>query len=937
MAIHTIDDVKVNGRNQAFGGFIYAVDYGAGLLDKPSEITVNFVSQNGQYLEPELSVTKPYRITIGNIINDNFFAVSRTFVKGSNGRTLEVVFKDGSILLDRIWVGLNKKMGDATTNVPGLIIVGREIHPCDVNEDGVFDQADVAELVWQGQDPCELRCPNESSLVEPVINNCIEREILEVFDVKYSFKDLLDALARQVDVSKFFQARTVTYPVEADKEVGTESVSVILPGVEINKNLPPFNSIKINYRPKNLNEFYLAAYTGTLREVLRNWCADFGWSFFWENGGLSFIDTKERPQIQSFDSTSIESLTDTKTLEGTVSRGFISHYAHQGVTAQKDCSQTRPLLLRCLTLRDLFGDFYKPAWNAVVHTQNDYSSTGEGLLSPPIPDPKNNSPDNQLEYRDTIAPAGVPIEAFETSCVCAYHSDKLRHLYNLWGYYGIINAQAARDNKFKWLDRLGQIQIVSVFAKDSTGDNLTTYERLLADGAIDKNSKTFFSKEEVDRIKTFNGYIVVVLRNRLNKKESLLNKQFQLEEALASNFIGQHWYRGFISPFYGESPQIFPNGQYFGALSTNISDLPFSNFHHTYNSNISKMISSFAQRQRNDFRQYGGLKFSTVVAENTAKKLVRSIIYFQRNTAESWVPQKNTNTLLSSFINELDNYMFKQRELEDFSDTDLRSLVTENGTQLVDDKLLPYLEMYVMYPAPNNRFNVGSSIVKHPIKEPVQHTESLEPFALATAGLLSDDCAKYTINGLQLFTPIGGSVLFEHPSFRWSAREPVASDYSSPTYKVFVTNTTSNRGIVAKTESTLILEASPDKALTVDYQVRDISRDAVQFMNNLSNSCELPAADIAAIHRRTSTNLNFSVTEPFVSKQYRILGVTLPSAVGIKDGLESFKIRFGADGVFTELSIGNSLFTPPSPNVIYRALELGIEPKLVNLKTNSLK
>ena len=915
------------------------MDYDVGLIDRPSTVTVNFISENGTYLEPELSVTKPYLIEIGNLVSENYYAVTRTFAKSSGGRTLEVTFKDGSIILDRIWVGLQKQMGDSKTNEDGLIIVGREVHPCDVNEDGVFDQKDVDLLKWRGQDPCELRCPTEHPQAEPIAQDCIKKEITDIFEVKYTFDDLIDAMLGSAGSSNalFNKPRQVSYPVLEDMSPNFKNVSAILPATEINTTNNASNKIKIASRPKTVNTTYFAAYSGTLRDVLRSWCGDFGWSFYWEDDALNFIDTTERPNVSNQDFSNLESLTDTKTLEGTVARGFVSHYAQAGVEAQKDCQQSRAVLLRCLNLKDLFGDAYKPSWNAAVLTQNDYSSVGD-ILSPPTPDAGDGSADNQIEYRDDVHPDGVPINNFEASVVCSYYSDALRHLYNLWEYYGIRSADDAISAKGKWLDRLGQMKIVNVFSSKSSGAALETFNRITGNDVKDETGQTMFSPDDIEHIRKYNGYVVAVLRNTVGQKEDLLDKQFRIEERLASDFMGAHWYRAYVAPFLGETPQIFPNGQYFGALSTNVKDVPFACFNHTYKSNVGKMVSSFCQRQQNDYRQYGALKFSQDFSKNTSKKLVRSLLYFNHPTNENWMPLKNSETQLSSLLKDFDNYIFKVRELDRFSKETIASLVTENGVSLVEPKFYGNLQVLVFYPVPPTGFKFTDKIVDNPNKEYPQHTESLEPFALATAGLLSNSCAQYAINGTPIFTPAGASVLLggQNDRFKWDTIQPTERDFQAPAYKVYVTNSIPNRGIVPKTEFSFVEPADVSECLKVEYQTKEISKDSLQYLNKLSTQCQIPIELLLEVHTKLAKNLNFSVNKPFNTKTYRIMGLKAPSKIAIKDGLTSLKVRVGNEGVFTDIEIGDTLFTPPAPDYITRTIEQTVGSRLANVKRNPL-
>jgi hypothetical protein len=61
----------------------------------------------------------------------------------------------------------------------------------------------------------------------------------------------------------------------------------------------------------------------------------------------------------------------------------------------------------------------------------------------------------------------------------------------------------------------------------------------------------------------------------------------------------------------------------------------------------------------------------------------------------------------------------------------------------------------------------------------------------------------------------------------------------------------------------------------------------------------------------------------------------LPSLVLIKDGLESVKVRVSDSGVSTDITMSNKLFTPPSQDLVYKALELGLA-KNVNSKPKAI-
>ena len=993
MAIHSIDKVTIDGKNRAFGGFIYAVDFEVGVLDQPSKVVITLVNDNGVYVEPELSVVKPYRIKIGNILDGKFYAIERRAQKSSGGRTLEVTFYDGSIILDRLWVGLLQRMGGVDTSVPGLIIVGTELHPCDINEDGIFDQKDADLLAWQGLDPCELKCPSDNDSREPVIEKCLEKELVNLFPIKYSIEDLFNAL--QGTVPEDSPEREIAYPVENDLEEGSSSAQIKLPALRRNKNLPPVNRIKILRRPAVTNTFFKADYTGTLREVLKNWCNDFGWSFTWEDDSLVFLDTKERPNLVFPDfKDRLRSVSDTKTLEGTVSRGFHSTYLQEGITSKKDCKQSSPLMLHCLTLQDLFGNFYRPQAKAIKFTQKKTPNPIGPTPNPEIPDPIDPDGKNQVEYFDTVQgyENGVPINQLEAACVCSNYSNILRDLYIQWNYYGMTDDVEAAKLKGKWLDRLGQVKVLAVFGKNGNANNIHKYNALLGDLNVDAGDNLteqphrLFSKEDARAIRQLGGFILVVRRRRKNTSiKQLLELQYNIENNLAKDFMGQHWYRAYTAPSYGHSPAIFPDGNYIGELSMDINNLRFAHHHHTEKSRVASIVGSFLQKQNNDYSAHSfklGARHSARGGEPSVPKVVRSMVHFDRGkggSAPLWSPVENAK---NDFKTILDTYGKFHLRVMDLSPTEIKKDATTpapgianftptwkkevlarhrdgNNIQVnpvADEKDLDIdcIDVMVMFAQPTkevidaagnrkqvaNGLNMTHSFDDHINETHPQHVESDEPYGTSTAGMLSNKCVVYDLAGKKVYTPIGASVHFDtdrSKGFYFSWRAAKTKDFDAPSYKVFITSSISNRGLIPKTEIAYVQYADMNAARRVEYKTHSLDRNSIRFLNKLTVDCRLDPNQIRALHETLAKNLNFNVTKPFRSIQYEIFGVTSPTALSPSSGLESLKIRVdGQGGITTSISIGDKLFTPVPENMILKALENGISPKLAGLQPNPL-
>jgi hypothetical protein len=134
------------------------------------------------------------------------YPVKYTKKESEQGKILQVEFADGSFILDKIYVGLIKKHW----SIPGknitydkfkrridtyyqkftidknFIILGRELHPCDENKDGKLELREVK--AFDPCDPC-VNCPTDKYDKE---DRCSQLSYLKVFDVVYTFDELID-------------------------------------------------------------------------------------------------------------------------------------------------------------------------------------------------------------------------------------------------------------------------------------------------------------------------------------------------------------------------------------------------------------------------------------------------------------------------------------------------------------------------------------------------------------------------------------------------------------------------------------------------------------------------------------------------------------------------------------------------------------------------
>jgi len=306
---------------------VYAADLSGG-GQEPYSLRLNYIDSKDS-LDFELNTTVPITVTIGSFFTFRGYAVSSTKKQSvSSGFTRELNLVDTSIILDKFFVGLKGKYGGvaqpfirrssnlAATNVPSninlnnlystpkvdpntndlavflsdpsdsnLILVGSYIDPC-LNEDG--------DLVKDQCDPCS---PEPQSNID-----CAKSRNFEILDVDYSFSELLTAI----------------------KE----------------KNI---NFLGISNYPND----YRNQYTGSLREVLNNWCQDFGWTFYWDGDNLNFFSLSQGINIDNINlenslNCKIEEFSESKSIEGVKKTVNIAYFGKAGEVKNYTCSTSSP-------------------------------------------------------------------------------------------------------------------------------------------------------------------------------------------------------------------------------------------------------------------------------------------------------------------------------------------------------------------------------------------------------------------------------------------------------------------------------------------------------------------------------------------------------------------------------------------------------------------
>jgi hypothetical protein len=237
MAIKKIDNITVDGKNMAWGGYIYSLNYEIGFGESPSEVVVEVVNKSGVYdiKKTDLRTTgAPVLIQIGKKIKFYGYPMDYQIDESPSGKTLRISYWDESIsYLDKKVVKLKTRALENEV-YQNTIIVGSER----VNNIPVSLSMSNSIISYSVGATFILKSPLD----------------LKVTDVDYTFPELL------AKINSFIE------------------------------KIPVLDSASSSYRRD---------YSGKLRDVLSAWCNDLGLGFYWENRKINFIDLKNPANLTS--------------------------------------------------------------------------------------------------------------------------------------------------------------------------------------------------------------------------------------------------------------------------------------------------------------------------------------------------------------------------------------------------------------------------------------------------------------------------------------------------------------------------------------------------------------------------------------------------------------------------------------------------------------
>lgn len=897
MSIQYIENISIDGKGNSvnrtlFNGYIYRLNYNISFGESKSTITTNLVSEDGSYsiAKSDLNYSRVYPIKIGSSINVNMYLKRAKKIVDPNSKILELEFCDTSTKLDTLFVGLKKKHGLISKG--NILIVGREVHPCDRDYDGEIDKLEQIENICH---PCRN---NSVTDARREIVNCKEITKYAIFDVVYNFTMLLKELRK--------------------------------------------NGVKIQSSIQDPNPKYFARHTGTLRDVLKSWSDDFGWSFYWEDEQVKFIDLRNTidvaanvaqfcPNLSAFEEEwSVEDTFVTKSISSYERPGENENYTCQdakylrlplyepgGSGFSSELSITTKikkipagLALYSKTLRDLYYTYdYYHLRSAEDYVLNKFMpKIGLKILSAAITlNPLQSAgglktgglQGGSLEPSNGLfAPKGMPLNPDPSQSIAFLESSVPAELQ-------AVKAAISSNLKYKMCFEL-----------------LTEEEQWLVANGLARDPEDYFF---------FIGYY----------DEVLDEGHFQEEREFAENFIGKyHIYQPNLSDPL--DAMFFEDTTYKEETICN-QNIKINDVEVSYralamgNKDSFSFFNSAGATDVGDTRTLSSLDFfkwlriardSNEASLAPNKDRLFKLVVIRKDNAQFYpspsaaqdVDPEDTekpkdNIKNSALIQEAQKGAIIRIEKKNNSQGEfIPRKVTDDGI----DKNIDRSKVFVF---------IGRKVDRDDYR--VVTNNSLNNANLL--GSLYDGKPLYFSYGeaTDTFQNDKGEVFYEYPDFKClpvgnennlcfkrNFHTPVGTfSYYEPTYSLYGIVIEKSKTIKKKHEkiqNVFVDGDNPDSQTSrLEVNYRNISDDDINIYENTpNNKCRYNLKKIKELHERFAKNLNIKQNKPSVNKTFTVEGIDINGSPKISDGLLSVSISLEEDGVRTTYSFGNRTKKP---------------------------
>tara|TARA_R100000152_G_C6778965_1_gene210129 strand:+ start:215 stop:3187 length:2973 start_codon:yes stop_codon:yes gene_type:complete len=425
MARRNIENIRVgnNPLGKAYGGYIYNMNCSVGQQGEATKVHLEVVSEDGNYsiADDDLNAVDPITITVGDeavaggsIVFKSMFPVGYEYSNTLSAKTLKVTYTDGSSILDKIQVViLNKQANPA--NFEG----GRWL-----GVDPIWYVGNFASL-WQIPVKCNNVCPSTGfpawgpgsrnpwlPTIQNAINNRNPAPQLPLGAPRPSIAPYTQlgsrAMVTNVDpanlalggvilvgqedfVSSACQIPNVSYEFNDLHLLITRTLGI------------PMKNFGINHDDGTISfPSVRESFSGTLKEVLNEWCALFGLGYTWDFGNDELVahalndaqlasDMADLYQIvdkQDFEATTsdnpivISDVNFTKSIEGTYHQDDISTYSKPAKKSTERQEFIERVLFAPLTLHSIIPfEEGTDGWNRLTGHRTEKELIISSILS----------------------------------------------------------------------------------------------------------------------------------------------------------------------------------------------------------------------------------------------------------------------------------------------------------------------------------------------------------------------------------------------------------------------------------------------------------------------------------------------------------------------------------------------------------------------------
>lgn len=916
-----IDTVTVNGSNKYLKGYIYDVNFQPSVGKEPSRLSVSVINDDGVYSTPVLTVQQPSQIAIGSI-NLNMYPIKYSKKESSQGKILEIEFIDGSFILEKIYVGLIKKFWPIPperwrvlpdgrridtyyqpfTIDKNFIILGRELHPCDVNKDGILNPNELITAM----DPCDP-CPNCPTNKYDKNEKCDDLSYQKVFDVAYTFFELLDG-------------------INAIVGQGGINMSVEKPDL-------PEDKIKL----------FLKSYTGSLKQVLDQWCSDLGLAAIFDpvKNKLFFKDLTADVKLNE---SAINAIVDNsqvkiiskdveESMENTYSHGSISLYERNGETKSYTCEKGQTLIMPIVSDFDIQGKRERKAQAA------------QGVV--------------KIDWRDDT-----------TSAILATYSEEMREAFWMRYIYGIIDSTQARNMKQKFelgkgsanrstgffeginkkIPEMGNLTVIQVI--ENTG-NLQPADI----GKLSKEDKlacqqydylTSRISDDITRNQFINnkGYFMIAYHEK-----ELYDKRIDFEKKVFEAFGRFYVREGFIKlcGITGDAATIRQNTDLFGGDGASVdmigrgydvNNLPFQKYPYDtegylgclvypYKESTTDIQGKGAQTNNPPISPFKALETNEqpkVQEQDPEKKPYFGPTAIILEREPQWSPKPDNTETYKSVFEKYKNYALSEYGTEGGGgvaavayppelDEILKTNVTATTTDGSVDPLPGNIKLYAMIPGKFDH-KWAYNDADHPTErlgremEPNQTTDKN-----TIPGLIDKTCSVLTIDGtFKIFAP-PLSLLGFPPKEGDRDNDNPCDDYikdRTPAFRILVTQKFNQAKDLIKIQSIQSNLPEAFKENTFKFQLNYLNITDNDF-NVLTSRCYPDQRILKNIHDQYNLRQTNSITENRKKLSFKLKGIpNIDLETALLLGLEELNFTYSSDGGVCSISFGNSFAEPLS-------------------------